>query len=181
MRPMVGAILAGGLGTRMGGAKATRVLAGRPLASYPAAALAAVCDRVAIVAKRDTELPRLEGVELWIEPDEPRHPLTGLIHALERAGGPVLVCAVDMPFVTEDACRGLIAAAGVAVADGRLQPLFGVYAPPALAVLRGAPRDAPLTRTVEALGPALVEVPAGVVLSVDTPEALALAERLQRR
>jgi molybdopterin-guanine dinucleotide biosynthesis protein A len=93
----------------------------------------------------------------------------------------VLVCAVDMPFVTEDACRDLIAAAGVAVAEGRLQPLFGVYAPPALAVLRAAPPDAPLTRTVEALGPALVEVPAGVVLSLDTPEALALAERLQQR
>ena len=181
MRPMVGAILAGGLGTRMGGAKATRVLAGRPLASYPAAALRGACDRVAIVAKRDTDLPPLDGVEVWVEPDEPRHPLTGLIHALERAGEPVLVCAADMPFVTVEACRDLIDASAVAVAEGRLQPLFGVYSPQALAALRAAPADAPLTSTVEALGPALVKLPADVVLSVDTPEALAAAERLLHR
>ena len=86
-----------------------------------------VCERVAVVCKRDTQLPDLPGTERWDEPDEPRHPLTGIVHALATAGGPVLVCAADMPFVTADACRTLVQAAAtgpavVATAGGVLQP-----------------------------------------------------------
>ena len=181
---MIGALLAGGSGSRLGaGSKAAALVGGQPLASYPVLALAAVCERVAVVCKRDTELPDLPGTERWDEPDEPRHPLTGIVHALETAGGPVLVCAADMPFVTVDACRTLLQAAGatpavVATADGVLQPTFGLYAPAALEVLRAAARDAPLTRTVEALDPARVALPAALVRSVNTPEDLAEAEVL---
>jgi molybdopterin-guanine dinucleotide biosynthesis protein A len=158
-------------------------VAGRPLAAYPAAALGAVCARVAVVCKRDTQLPDLPGTERWEEPDEPRHPLTGIVHALVTAGGPVLICAADMPFVTPDACRTLLQAAGgsaavVAAADGALQPTFGMYAPAALDLLRSAPADAPLTRTVEELDPVRVALPAALVRSVNTPEDLAEAEAL---
>ena len=181
---MIGALLAGGSGSRLGaGSKAAALVGGQPLASYPVLALAAVCERVAVVCKRDTELPDLPGTERWDEPDEPRHPLTGIVHALETAGGPVLVCAADMPFVTVDACRTLLQAAGatpavVATADGVLQPTFGLYAPAALEVLRAAALDAPLTRTIEALDPARVALPAALVRSVNTPEDLAEAEVL---
>jgi molybdopterin-guanine dinucleotide biosynthesis protein A len=165
----------------MGGSKAAQMLGGRPLATYPAAALREVCDRVAILAKPGDDLPELDGVERWDEPAEPRHPLTGIVYALERAGGPVLVCAADMPFVTAEACRTLIAAGGTAqavaaVAGGVLQPVFAVYAPAALDTLRAAEPDAPLTRTVEALDPARVALPPPLVRSVDTPEELAAAE-----
>lgn len=177
MTAVVGVILAGGRGRRMGGAKAARALAGRPLAAYPAAALAQACERVAIVAKRDSPLPELAGVERWNEPDEPRHPAAGLVHALERAGESVLACAADMPFVTGAACRALIAGGAVAFAGGRLQPLFGVYGQAALPALRAAPAGAPLTRTVAALRPRLVELPEAVVRSLDTPATLAAAER----
>jgi molybdopterin-guanine dinucleotide biosynthesis protein A len=177
---LIGAILAGGAGRRMGGAKATQMLGGTPLASYPAAALAQVCDRVAIVAKPGAELPDLPGVERWDdEPAEPRHPLTGIVHALERAGGePVLVCAADMPFVSADALRALAAvgATAIAVADGVLQPVLGLYTPDVLPALRGAEPNAPLTRTVEALEPELVPLPPEEVRSIDTPEDLANAE-----
>jgi molybdopterin-guanine dinucleotide biosynthesis protein A len=169
---MIGVILAGGLGRRMGGGKPARELHGRPLAAYPADALHATCDRVALVAKRDSELPLLDGVERWDEPDDPRHPLTGIVYALECAGESVLVCAADMPRVTADACRELIGARAIATSGGRLQPLLGVYRPEWLDVLRAAPPDAPLTRTVGALDPPLVELPEEVVLSVDTPDAL---------
>ena len=181
---MIGALLAGGSGSRLGvGSKAAALIGGQPLAAYPALALGAVCERVAVVCKRDTQLPDLPGTERWEEPDEPRHPLTGIVHALVTAGGPVLVCAADMPFVTVDACRTLLQAAGatpavVAAADGVLQPTFGLYAPAALDVLRAAPPDAPLTRTVEALDPARVALPAALVRSVNTPEDLAEAEAL---
>ncbi|MEA2401692.1 MAG: molybdenum cofactor guanylyltransferase [Thermoleophilaceae bacterium] len=181
---MIGALLAGGSGSRLGaGSKPAALLAGRPLAAYPAEALAAVCERVAVVCKPDTELPDLPGTERWDEPDQPRHPLTGIVHALVTAGGPVLVCAADMPFVTADACRTLMQGAGataavVATAGGVLQPTFGLYAPAALEVLRAAPADAPLTRTVEALDPVRVALPPALVRSVNTVEDLAEAEAL---
>jgi molybdopterin-guanine dinucleotide biosynthesis protein A len=181
-RPMIGVILAGGAASRMGGGKIARELAGRPLIAYPAAALQAVCDRVAIVAKPGADLPDLGGVELWDdEPQEPRHPLTGIIHALERAGEPVLVCAADMPFLTPEALSTLIAAGGsasaaVAVAGGVLQPVLGLYAPQALDTLTQAEPDAPLTRTVEQLDPVRVALPPPLVRSVNTPEELAAAE-----
>jgi molybdenum cofactor guanylyltransferase len=178
---VTGAVLAGGAGRRLGArSKPAAMLDGRPLASYPVAALEPVCERVAVVCKPDTELD-LPGTERWEEPDEPRHPLTGIVHALVTAGGPVLVCAADMPFVTADALRTLLAAANsgpavVAVSEGVMQPVLGLYAPAALDVLRGAPADAPLTETVEALEPARVALPLAVVRSVNTPEEAARAE-----
>jgi molybdopterin-guanine dinucleotide biosynthesis protein A len=183
---VIGVLLAGGAGSRLGReSKPAAPLGGRPLAAWPAQALAAVCERVAVVCKAATALPDLPGVERWEEPDEPRHPLTGIVHALSTADGPVLVCAADMPFVTAEACGSLVAAAGagmataaVASAAGVLQPTFGVYAPAALPVLRAAAPDAPLTRTVEALDPVRVALPAALVRSVNTPEDLAEAELL---
>jgi molybdopterin-guanine dinucleotide biosynthesis protein A len=156
-------------------------LAGRPLIEYPLAALAGVCERVAVVCKRETRLPDIPGAERWDEPDEPRHPLTGIVHALATAGAPVLVCAADMPFVTPDACRTLMGAASaapavVAVADGTLQPVFALYAPAALGPLRAAPEGEPLTRSVEALDPVHVALPGALLRSVNTPEDLRAAE-----
>jgi molybdopterin-guanine dinucleotide biosynthesis protein A len=160
----------------MGGDKAMRELRGRPLVSHVADALAGVCDRVVVVAKRETVLP--PGLERWDEPPElPRHPLSGIVHALATAGEEeVLVCAADMPFVIRGALRELVAEArppATVAWAGRLQPLLGVYYPSALPALRAAPPDAPLTATVESLGPWVVELPAEVVRSIDTPDDLA--------
>ena len=170
----------------MGGiSKPAATLAGRPLMSYPLAALREVCDRVAVVCKRDTVLPPLpSGVERWEEPDRPRHPAAGIAHALEVAGRQVLVCAADMPFVSPEAVRDLATAAAgatgapvvAAEASGWLQPTFAVYRPEALAALHNA-GHAQLTQVVEGLGAVVVKMPAGQMRSVDTPEALAAAER----
>jgi len=182
---VIGAVLAGGLGRRMGAPKATASLGGRPLVAYPLDALGQVCDRVVVVAKRETELPA--EVERWDEPDDPRHPIAGITHALERAGEPILVCAADMPFVSPDVLSlladelrpGLKAAA--AFCEGRLEPLLAAYAPEALEVLAEAPADEPLRRTLESLMPVLVDVPPEVVFNVNTPEDLAQAEERLRR
>lgn len=167
----------------MGGAKPAAQLAGRALIAYPLEALAEVCDPVAVVCKKSTKLPEIDGFERWEEPAEPQHPLTGIVHALERAQAPVLVCAADMPFVTADACRTLLAGAGgarapaaVAAAQGDIQPVFGVYLPSALEALLAAAPDAPLIATVEALDPARVALPPPMLRSVNTPEELAEAE-----
>jgi molybdopterin-guanine dinucleotide biosynthesis protein A len=174
-----GIVLAGGRGRRMGAeSKPGADLGGRPMMAWPLAALAAVCDRCAVVAKQGTILPVLpKDVERWDEPERPRHPLTGLVCALERAGGPVLVCAADMPFVTTVTLVRIVdargdAAACVGRADGRLQPLLAAYAPTALDTLRAAEQDAPLKATVWALDPVVIDVPEGDAVSVDTPEAL---------
>jgi molybdopterin-guanine dinucleotide biosynthesis protein A len=159
----------------MGGGKASRLLRGRPRAAYAADALATVCARVVLVGPA----PRLDEIELWDdEPPEPRHPLTGIVHALERAGEPILVCAADMPFVEGDTLRALANAGrdAVAVTDGRLQPVLALYTPAALETLHRAEPDEPLTRTVERLDPIRIEVPADQARSVDTPEQLAAAE-----
>ena len=182
---LTGAVLAGGRGSRLGGNKPSAMLAGRPLISYPLHALSEACVRVAVVCKQATALPTLPpGVERWEEPDEPRHPAAGVAHALERAGDSVLVCAADMPFVTPNACRRLAAAAAaapeapavVAEAAGWPQPTFAVYRPTALPALHAC-GDAQLTRVVEALAPSLVALPPRSMRSVDTPDALAAAER----
>jgi molybdopterin-guanine dinucleotide biosynthesis protein A len=144
-----------------------------------------VCERVVVVAKRDTELP--PGVERWDVPDDPRHPIAGITHALERAGEPILVCAADMPFVSADILAllaaelrpGLKAAAGFC--EGRLEPLLAAYAPEALEVLAEAPPDEPLRRTVESLMPVLVDISPDAVFNVNTPEELAEAEERLRR
>jgi molybdopterin-guanine dinucleotide biosynthesis protein A len=179
---MIGVLLAGGRGRRLGGrSKAAIEVAGRPLASYPAAALAGVCDRVALVAKPGTDLPHLPGVERWDEPPEPQHPVAGIVHALEQAGNAVLVVGADMPYVTVQACASVIAGGGtapaaVAVAGGVVQPLLAVYAPAALEQLRAAPPGGRLTDMVEALAPGRVAVPPAIVRSVNTPDDLAAAE-----
>ncbi len=136
--PPVGVVLAGGLGRRLGGDKAIVELEGRPLLLYPVEALHELCDEVVVVAKRDTVLPPLAGVaELWIEPDEPRHPLAGVAHALRLAAGrSILVVAVDLPLMDAATLRTIAQAeppasdaAKVVVprVHGRLQPLCALY------------------------------------------------------
>jgi len=188
VRPL-GALLAGGRASRLGGRKAAIPLAGRPLLAHALSALRPATGSVWVVAKRDTVLPPLgAGVPLWVEPDEPRHPLTGIVHALGIAGGrPVLVCAADMPLVTTEIFERLVAAArpgALAVvprAGGRLQPVCALFLPGALAALEGFPVDARTTDVVAALG--IEEVDFGDsegFLSVNTVEDLQRAEALLR-
>lgn len=179
----VGAILAGGAARRMGGAKMTARLSGRPLICWPVEALRTVLDEVVVVAKRDTGLPTLE-VPVWIEPDVPRHPRAGIVHALREAGGrTVLVCAGDMPFVTSAVVSLLLAVppgrSAVPFAAGRLQPLLARYEPSALAVLESAPVAEALVDTVRALRPQVLSMERAdrSFVNVNTPDDLGRALR----
>lgn len=186
----VGAVLAGGLGERAGGDKAMLPIAGRPMVSYGLAALREGLGREpVVVAKGGTALP--PGLEVWIEPDEPRHPLTGIVHALERAAGRhVLVLAVDLPLMTPAVVARLVetAAATRSVTvvarepGGRVQPLCGAYAPSALDALRAASGDGRgrLTSIIDEIGAVAVEVPSEVLSNVNTPADARLAEALLR-
>ncbi|HEX5193960.1 MAG TPA: molybdenum cofactor guanylyltransferase, partial [Solirubrobacteraceae bacterium] len=142
----VGVVLAGGRARRLQGRKATVALGGRPLLSYSLRAMLEATDEAAVVAKPSTELPPLGAVPVWTEPEQPSHPLVGVVEALRRAGGrPVLVCAGDMPFVPVALLTRLAAvdaggASAVVATSARhgLQPLLARYEPAALELLAPA-------------------------------------------
>jgi molybdopterin-guanine dinucleotide biosynthesis protein A len=181
----VGVVLAGGRGRRMGGSKLTIALRGEPLIAYPLRALGAVLDDVAVIGKPDLELPELSGVMVWIEPQEPTHPLIGLVEALALAGGrPVLVCAADLPFVTSALIARLAAAgadgAPAVIATSRAtgpQPLLGRYEPGASELLAPAAQAAcePVREAVAAIGPRMLEVDEQELFNVNSPDDLLLA------
>ncbi|HWK30304.1 MAG TPA: NTP transferase domain-containing protein [Solirubrobacter sp.] len=175
------AVLAGGRGSRLGGAKPAAVLGGVPLVTRVLDAAAGL-DAV-VVAKRSTELPAVD-VPVWVEPDALFHPWCGLVCALSR-GTPVVAVACDQPFVTGALLRALVDAPepAVPVVDGRREPFPGRYEPSQLSVLEAAlAEEWSLRRTLAALAPAPFDVsafgdPARLVASVNTPAALAAAER----
>ena len=182
---VVGVVLAGGAGTRLGGAKPAALLAGRPLLAYPLAALRAVLSEVAVVAKDDTDLPEVgDGVCVWREPDEPRHPLAGIVEALRRAEGrAVVVLACDLPFVTSDLVRALATAdAGGAPAlvattpERGLQPLCARYEPAALAALAAFDPHGRAIAQIQALNPATLSVPDAQLRNINTEADLTAAE-----
>ena len=187
-RDPIGVILAGGEGTRMGGAKAIVKLHGRPLISYPLEAMWRALGSVALVAKIGSQLPSFAGVTVWIEPDEPRHPLVGIVHALGLADGrPVMVCALDLPFVTSALIRRIAKADGggapavIASSAGRTQPLLGCYEPEALERLTAALDrvDVPVREAVAALGAVLYEVEDGEELfNINSPDDLLQASAM---
>ncbi len=181
----IGVILAGGAGRRLGGSKATVGLHGRPLISYPLAALQQVVADVVVVAKPSTPLPGIAGVTIWIEPERPSHPLLGIVHALSLADGrPILVCAGDLPFVTPRALEQLLAAdpagapAVIACAAGETQPLLGCYQAVALEHLGRRELEGSVREAVASIGARTVEVDPHVLFNVNYPEDLLRAAAL---
>jgi molybdenum cofactor guanylyltransferase len=184
----IGVILAGGRGRRIGGQKATVQLAGKPLVCYPLEAMRRALRDVAILAKADTQLPRLAGVTVWIEPDERQHPLIGITQALALADGrSVLVCACDLPFVTAELLAELAGAdlgeapAVVSATGGEIQPLLGRYEPAAGPLLWDSAEGA-LREAIAAIAPRTLEVPdAEVLFNVNTPgDLLQASERISQ-
>jgi molybdopterin-guanine dinucleotide biosynthesis protein A len=157
----------------MGAPKPLAQLGGAPLIERPlAAAREAGLDAV-VVAKRATPLP--PGLRVWHEPDEPFHPLLGIVTALERAGTSIVAVACDQPFVPPELLARLAAGPDAAVTvDGRIEPFPARYEPAWLPELRAAlQREAPMRATLEALAPQTIEFEAAPLRSIDTPEDLA--------
>jgi molybdopterin-guanine dinucleotide biosynthesis protein A len=163
-------------------------LAGRPLISYPLAALGAAGIEAFVVAKADTDLPPL-GVAIVSEPPEPTHPLVGILAALRHAGRPLIVLGCDFPFAPPALLRALAEAPEplvVPAPGGDPQPLIARWSPELLPRLEDALADEePLRRTVAALAPRLLDDtelarfgdPARAFFNVNTPADLREAER----
>jgi molybdenum cofactor guanylyltransferase len=187
---VIGVVVAGGTSTRMGRPKATLELGGVPLTVRAVHALRAARLEVAVVAKADDPLPELDA-PVWIETRPERHPLAGIISALERAAGPVVVCACDMPFVAPALVADLAGREGTVVpeAGGRLHPLLARYDPrlaPALTDALDARTS--LHEAVRLAGATIVPEPEiarygdpeRLLFNVNTPADLARAEELLR-
>ena len=119
------AVLAGGLGTRIGGGKALVQLAGRPLISYPLQAARDAGLEAIVVAKRTTQLPPLD-VPVLLEPESPTHPLVGVIAALQTLPA-VIALPCDMPFVAPVDLADLAAAVDDLITLWRDQPFPSLY------------------------------------------------------
>lgn len=183
-------MLAGGQGSRLGEAKATAELGGRPLISYPLAAVEEAGLEPIVVAKRSSELPPLD-CQVIHEPNRPQHPLCGIVAALGHAQRrPLVVVGCDMPFANARLLGWLgsiperLAMPAVA---GRLQPLLARYDQALLPALEAALEAAePLRRTIESLRPrAIPEAdlarfgdPRLLCFNVNTPADLKRAEEL---
>jgi molybdenum cofactor guanylyltransferase len=154
-RPL-GVVLAGGRGSRLGGAKQGVLLDGRSLLDYPLEALAAAGLEPCVAAKPGAELPGITAPVIR-ESELPRHPLCGIVSTLRAAPGrDLVVVPCDMPFLTPallellaDASERLV----VLTRHGLVHPLPGRYAAALLPELEAAlAREEPLRRTVVELG-----------------------------
>ncbi len=153
----LGVVLAGGLGSRLGGRKPTASLAGLPLIGHPLRALEEAGIEAVVAAKPDTELPPLDcGVVR--EPAEPRHPLCGVVAALRAfAGRPLIVVPCDMPLASASLLGKLARASEPLVltqVGADLDPFPARVAPDLLPALEEAlDQRASLREALRALGP----------------------------
>ena len=145
---IIGAVLAGGRGRRIGRDKAMVELDGRPLISYPVGALRSAGLDVVLALRGGQKAPAgLEDVSVVRDEFEDAGPLGGL-HALLKwmPGEWVLVVSCDQPFVRVNLLHGIIshsecaADAVVARSPERLQPMPGLYRKSCLPVVDGALR-----------------------------------------
>jgi molybdopterin-guanine dinucleotide biosynthesis protein A len=129
-------ILAGGAGARFGPKpKGLSTVAGTRIVDRVASALAAVTDRLVLVANDPAAGDWLPGVPVVADLRPGRGPLSGIHTALAHTTGPVLAVAWDMPFVAT-ALLAEIRQCGRAghravvpeSAVGRLEPACAFYA-----------------------------------------------------
>jgi molybdopterin-guanine dinucleotide biosynthesis protein A len=160
----------------MGRDKALLELDGEPLAGRAARVLQqAGCDPVLVVGSQPS-LPALG----WVTVDDgagelPRHPLHGVIAALQASPHPlVLVVPCDLPALEAPDLAPLLATGGpaVATAGGRLQPLVCVLHRSALDRARQLLAEGAPARALVA-GLPQVGVPQRAVVNLNRPEQLA--------
>jgi molybdopterin-guanine dinucleotide biosynthesis protein A len=181
--PAIVAVLAGGTGSRLGESKPLAQLGAVPMIEYPLRAARDAGLPVIVVAKSTTRLPAIEA-GLVLEPDEPAHPLLGIVAALRyAAGADVLTLPCDMPFVPASLIAFLASLAGCVTveAGGRPQPLLSRLAAPSRPALeRALATDASAREAVASLAPRVVEEgelarfgdPELLFSNVNTPEDL---------
>jgi len=186
------AILAGGRSRRLGGRDKSRlVIGGRTILARQLEVLQHVVPRIVIVANAPEQFADA-GVPVLPDAVPGSGSLGGIYTALADAGGPVLILACDMPFVTAPFLARVIEAgqgADIAIPRSRdgYQPLCANYAPACAGPLRrrieqGALKVVDLLADVRVreLGPDEIATfdPDGLLLlNVNTEDDLVRADR----
>ena len=169
---LTGVLLVGGLSRRFGSPKALATFCGETLADRGHRLLEDACDEVLVVGKA-RELAALPFPVVDDGTDE-RAPIHGLVAGLRLARHETVVALpVDVPLVTPEALRALGEAG--AVPSPRV-PLPGAYPRALLPVLES--RVAAGELSLRGVNPTTLEIPAALLVDVDTPAALAQLERL---
>jgi molybdopterin-guanine dinucleotide biosynthesis protein A len=187
------AVLAGGRGSRIGFDKANLNLAGATLAERAVASLRQAGLDPFVVTKSDRPVA-IDGVEVLVEADQPRHPLAGVAAAIRRADGrQVIVLACDLPLIPPAFFAWLAGLEGGSVVPcpgGESQPLAARYSPADLEPIEAAlRREAPVREAAADLSATLVgdrELaafgdPAVMFTNLNTPEDLRRVEGLIAR
>lgn len=186
---VMGVILAGGGGRRMGGAdKALLRLAGVPLVAHAADRLAPQVEALALSANGDPARFAFTGLPVLAD-SLSQGPLSGVLAALdwaaEQGADAVVSVAVDTPFFPCDLVPRLWLAGngGLAVAEsgGRLHPTFALWPVPLRAALRaalaqGEARMMAFCTAQEAVQAAFPGGTPDPFFNLNTAEDLALAE-----
>ena len=170
-----GILLVGGASTRFGSPKALAWIGGETLAERAWRLLGECCTARLAVGKRDDGLPL--PFELVDDGTAVRAPLAGLVAGLRAA--PTELCVVvpvDCPALTADALETLAAACADAAVP-QTGPLPGAYRRRALPVLerRLEAGELKLRDALDELDVALVELPAAVLVNVNSPAEIARA------
>ena len=161
---MIGVLLAGGQGRRLGGDKAWVRVGGRTLAERVLEPLREVCDTVVVSCRMETALPPLPGVdEAWVQREAAGGPAAGIASALREARGrPILAVALSLPLISERVLRALVAVEGdgraavVPSLDGRLEPLAARWSAAALPILDGFRTHSDLERVTRCIDHAVI-------------------------
>lgn len=173
----------------MGGAKHLVRVGGKHLIEHAIdAAHQAGLEPVPVV-KPETDLAPLGGaLRVLVEPAQPRHPLAGILAALEQLGKPVVVCPCDLPLIPGPLLAHLASLpdrCAVIAVGGSVQPLLGRYSPGTEADLRNAiDGEHSAVEAVLGLDARLIEGgelrefgdPARIISNVNTPVELSLIE-----
>jgi molybdopterin-guanine dinucleotide biosynthesis protein A len=182
-------ILAGGAGSRLGGAdKAFVQLHGQSLIAHLLARLAPQVEKIAISANGDAT--RFDAYPLLVLPDGPLAgfgPLAGVATGLEWAAqqnaDSLVTVPVDTPFIPLDLVARLAPAPAVALYEGRQHHLVARWPVSALPRLRqflqtGAPYKVRDFLSLCGARQIVFEGATDPFLNINTPEDLARAERL---
>ncbi|PYM29166.1 MAG: molybdenum cofactor guanylyltransferase [Candidatus Rokuibacteriota bacterium] len=194
MIKITGVIQAGGRSTRMGGEpKALLELAGKRIVERVVDALSAVLDDLLVV----TNTPeRYEFLHLPMVAD--RYPdggsLGGIFTGLEAAGGDAaFTVACDMPFLSPDVVRLVLARAGdadvvIPCVNGQYETMHALYAKACLAPMEARLRAGQLrivgffpdvrVLEIDAAAVARHRAPEVAFMNVNTPDELAQARAL---
>lgn len=180
-------ILAGGEGSRMGGGKPLRRLAGETLIERAIATAYRWSDDVRVAVRDAAQVGALE-VPLLTDDADIWGPLAGLasgLTAARKAGrSHVLTLPCDMPLLPGDLPERLWQAIGVgeaalAASGGHVHPVCGLWSVRVLDELAGyrAAGRRSLKGLAETVGAVIVEWPDSAFSNVNTPQELAEAER----